>query len=183
MRPHDLLRLDAPLRPAGVPGWVAAALAETPWVVVRRATAAAGTIPVGVRGPTRADRFAVELDPATVAEVVRPEDLAERPGLPALDRARDVLAPTGWAWGPTGGVGFQLATGRPTVTAASDLDLVIRVPALPPRGRLGEVHAALPHDADCLIETPDGAVALRELVSGATRVLLRTPTGPRLVPA
>jgi phosphoribosyl-dephospho-CoA transferase len=179
MSPHDLLRLRMPVRPPEAPDWVAATLADAPWVVVRRATAAPGTIPVGVRGPTRAHRFAFDLDPTAVAGTVRPEDLAGRTGLPALDRARDVLDPAGWAWGPTGSVGFELATGRPAVTAGSDLDLVVRLATLPPRADLRRLHAEL--RADCLVETPDGGLALAELASGTRQVLLRTAAGPRLV--
>jgi phosphoribosyl-dephospho-CoA transferase len=178
--PHDLLRLGRSVSPAGAPEWVGTALAEAPWVVVRRATAGPGLIPVGVRGRTRADRFAFDLDPSTVAEVVRPEDLARRPGT-HLDRARDVLDPTGWVWGPTGSVGFELATGRPTVTPDSDLDLIIRAATLPPLHELRLLQQDLPPRADCLIETPDGALALAELVSGTRQALLRTAAGPRLV--
>jgi phosphoribosyl-dephospho-CoA transferase len=174
-RPHDLLRLGRPVRPAGAPAWVAAALADAPWVVVRRATAAPGTIPVGVRGPTRADRFAFDLDPTAVAGVVRPEDLADRLPAPAA-------ALQGWVWGPTGSVGYELATGRPTVTPDSDLDLILRVDTMPPREYLSRLHRDLPDRADCLVETPDGALALAELASGAARALLRTAHGPRLVP-
>lgn len=204
LRPHDLLRLSTPVARAAGPDWVAAALADAPWVVVRRATAGPGLIPVGVRGPTRADRFAFGLNPAAVAGIVRPEDLADpettpaaTPAAPApppipsapdrlsvlvaLERARDVLAATGWVWGPTGSVGFQLATGRPTVTPDSDLDLVVRVPALPPREELRRLHEHLPTRADCLIETPGGALALAELASGSRQALLRTAAGPRLV--
>jgi phosphoribosyl-dephospho-CoA transferase len=175
VRPHDLLRLRRPVDPDGAPAWVARALADTPWVVVRRATATPGTIAVGVRGRTRADRFAFDLDPAAAAARVRPEDLAHR--LPALAPALD-----GWVWGPTGSVGFELATGRQAVTPASDLDLLVRAATLPPLDELRRLHQALPDRADCLIETPGGAAALAELITGAPRILLRTETGPRLVP-
>lgn len=184
-RPHDLLRLSTPVRPAAAPGWVAVTLADLPWVVVRRATAGAGLIPVGVRGPARADRFAFALDPGAVAEHVRPEDLTDRgtrpdlPALTALAQARTVLA--GTVWGPTGSVGFELATGRPTVTPDSDLDLIVRAAILPPRDELRRMHRRLPARADCLIETPDGAFALAELAAGAAQALLRTGAGPRLV--
>jgi phosphoribosyl-dephospho-CoA transferase len=188
VRPHDLLRLAGPIGPAGAPGWVAEALAATPWVVVRRSRAGPGLIPVGVRGPNRADRFGFDLHPAAVAELVRPEDLAQhgagsapdrRPAWVALDRARAVLAAT--TWGPTGSVGFELATGRPTVTPDSDLDLIVRADTLPGRAELRRLHRELPDHADCLIETPGGAVALAELATGAPQVLLRTARGPRLV--
>jgi phosphoribosyl-dephospho-CoA transferase MdcG len=36
---------------------------------------------------------------------------------------------------------------------------------------------------DCQIEIDGGALALDELLSGASNVLVRTPTGPRLIAA
>jgi phosphoribosyl-dephospho-CoA transferase len=94
---------------------------------------------------------------------------------------------TGLRWGPTGSVGFELATGIPTATTESDLDLLIRVP----RGsavvlaRLAALHRAfgsLAARVDCQVETSAGAVALAELVGGPSDVMVRTAEGPRLVP-
>ncbi|WP_371658165.1 malonate decarboxylase holo-ACP synthase [Streptomyces sp. NBC_00280] len=200
VRPHDLLRLTRTrgIVPADAPGWVAPALNAAPWVVVRRDGARDGMrdgrIPVGVRGPTRAQRFALEIPAGTVAEVLAPEGLATRRGmesrnLPAF-RALHAVASvieeaTHLPWGPTGSVGFELAAGIPAVTATSDLDLMIRSATPPPRAVAERVHHALgrlPARVDCLIETDEGAVALGELVSSAGDVLLRTPAGPRLVP-
>jgi phosphoribosyl-dephospho-CoA transferase len=70
--------------------------------------------------------------------------------------------------------------------AGSDLDVLLRPVRLPTRVWLRGLHAAfqrLPAPVDCQIETDAGALALCELVSGARELLLRTPTGPRLVPA
>jgi Phosphoribosyl-dephospho-CoA transferase MdcG len=69
------------------------------------------------------------------------------------------------------------------VTASSDLDLLQRPTRLPVRATLMRLHVALrglPARADCQIETDDGAIVLSELLSGASEVLVRTPTGPRL---
>jgi len=196
VRPHDLLRLSQPLEliPRGAPHWVAAALRAARWVVVRRATALPGRVAVGVRGKARGQRFAMEIPDTTVTELLTPEDLAVRvaylkPALPAIRalRAASVLLDeAALPWGPTGSVGFELATGMRTVTASSDLDLVLRPDQLPTRPRLIRLHVALrqlPAHVDCQIETPDGALVLGELVSCASEVLLRTPTGPRLIRA
>jgi phosphoribosyl-dephospho-CoA transferase len=193
-RPHDLLHLARPgeLVPAAAPAWVAPALRVAPWVVVRRASAPPGHLPVGVRGRHRDERFALQIPMDHVAKVLPPDALTARagalPDLPAaraLHVVRPLLATTGLCWGPGGSVGFELATGLPTITADSDLDLVIRVERLLPRSELAALHAALrrlPARADCQLDTPTGALALAELVSGAGQVLLRTATGPRLVP-
>ncbi|WP_327001100.1 hypothetical protein OHA72_39045 [Dactylosporangium sp. NBC_01737] len=90
----------------------------------------------------------------------------------------------GHDWGPVGGVGFELATGRPTTTPASDLDVVVRCEALPGTGwaaALLDAFPVLPARVDCLVETTAGAVALAELATGADRVILRTAGGACLV--
>jgi len=192
-RPHDLLRLSAAHRPPpDVPAWAAAALNVTPWVVVRRSATESGLIPVGVRGTTRSERYAMEMEPSDVREVVAPEDLAHAaPGrdlaaMTTLQTVRPLLDGTGLAWGPTGSVGFELATGLHTATAESDLDLVVRVPGgladvLP---ALAAVHDGLRHLAarvDCQVETDWGAVALAELIGDQSDVMVRTVRGPRLI--
>jgi len=126
-----------------------------------------------------------------VREVVPPESLArmtscrELPALRTLECVRPLLDGTGLVWGPTGSVGFELATGHATATRDSDLDLLVRA---------GDVRSAFPRLAglhfglrcadgrvDCQVETSSGAVALAELVDGHPDVLMRTSNGPRLV--
>ncbi|MCI2421917.1 malonate decarboxylase holo-ACP synthase [Saccharopolyspora sp. K220] len=192
IRPHDLLRLNWPVTPATAPRWVVLALCRTPWVVARRALAAEGRVAVGVRGPHRAQRFALDVPLDAVAAVLPPEALtarahtlrAELPAVRALHAVRPRLDRTGLRWGPGGSVGFELATGLPAITRDSDLDIVLRVEHPPPLAELAAVQASLQDlsvRVDCQLDAPWGAVALAELLSGADRVLLRTPNGPRLV--
>lgn len=196
LRPHDLVRLARPLKavPRDAPEWVATALRAAPWVVVRRVVTSPGRVAVGVRGTARAQRFAMHIPDATVTEVLSPEALAVRaadmkPVLPAaraLRAAAPLLDEAGLPWGPTGSVGFELASGLRTVSPTSDLDLLLRSTRLPARTTLMRLHVALrrlPARVDCQVETDDGAIALGELLSGAPDVLVRTPTGPRLIPA
>jgi phosphoribosyl-dephospho-CoA transferase len=96
-------------------------------------------------------------------------------------------------WGPAGSVGFELASGRATVTARSDLDLVVDVsrlgsehwsgPVAPIVGSLWAALSTLSVRVDVLLEMTDGAVALCEFTracdEGGTFVL-RTTQGPRL---
>ncbi|MCY1545669.1 Phosphoribosyl-dephospho-CoA transferase [compost metagenome] len=87
-------------------------------------------------------------------------------------------------WGPTGGVGFQLATGIPVLHEASDLDLLLRTPISFSRQQARELLAALadaPCRVDLQLETPNGAVALREWAGESRRVLLKCAEGARLV--
>ena len=205
---HDLLRVRSPTaaRVEGpVPAWVESALRQAPWVVVRRGYVRAGLIPVGVRGPTRAQRCAAWLAVADVAERRSPEELwndtgngpalapattpireEKVPAMSALARIAPLLAP-GYRWGPGGSVGFELATGVATANASSDLDVVLRQPHRfePTEARAlyaSLVEAAAPARIDALLETAWGGVSLAELATEPVRVLLRTPDGPRLVP-
>ena len=137
----------------------------------------------------------MQIPDATVTEVLSPEALAVRtpahmkPVLPAaraLRAAAPLLDEAGLPWGPTGSVGFELASGLRTVSPTSDLDLLLRSTRLPARATLMRLHVELrrlPARVDCQVETDDGAIALGELLSGAPDVLVRTPTGPRLTPA
>jgi phosphoribosyl-dephospho-CoA transferase len=85
-------------------------------------------------------------------------------------------------------VGFELASGVPTATTSSDLDLLVRAPQ-PLSWEMAE--ALFTHLAkvsvriDVQIETPSGAFALAEYVrrgpDGQTMILLRTTDGPRRV--
>jgi phosphoribosyl-dephospho-CoA transferase len=194
VRAHDLILLDNPvaLLTGQEPEWVRAALTETPWVVVRRAIAAPGHLAVGVRGTLRDQRHALELAPAATIEVVRPEDLrppagacpSDTPAMTALRAAVPLLDGFGHRWGPTGSAGFELATRRPTTTHGSDLDLVVRVPVLPPAKHIAALArqlGALGARVDCQLDTNRGAVALAELARSPERVLFRTLTGPHLV--
>jgi phosphoribosyl-dephospho-CoA transferase len=195
-RPHDLLRLPGARVPhPDAPPWVSNALSVTPWVVVRRAAAPTGRIAVGVRGTSRSERYATAVDPDDVCELVAPEDLTnvmahgrrQLAAMRTLDTLRPVLDDTGLAWGPTGSVGFELATAIPAATPESDLDLLVRVPrdvsaALTLVAALHRQFRSLAVKVDCQVETPAGAVALAELVDGSSDVMVRTAAGPRLVP-
>ncbi len=192
MLPHDLLRLNpgaAAWLPAGAPAWAARALCDVPWVVVRRAEVPAARIAVGIRGADRSHRLAWTIPPGLAADTVAPQSLAavnparEVPALGALPAVRAIFGDL--RWGPTGSVGFELATGVPAATVTSDLDVVVRPAGEPSAspGRLRDVYEqlkSLPVRVDCQVETRSGAVALAELISDRDEVLVRTPHGPRL---
>ncbi|PMY78889.1 malonate decarboxylase holo-ACP synthase, partial [Pseudomonas sp. FW306-2-2C-D06B] len=83
-----------------------------------------------------------------------------------------------------GGVGYQIATGVEVVHADSDLDLLLRTPQPLARAQARELQDILdcaPCRIDVQLETPAGAIALREWAGFARRVLLKSPHGPRLV--
>ncbi|UTW06947.1 malonate decarboxylase holo-ACP synthase [Pseudomonas benzenivorans] len=195
-RPHDLLwGLGAEQLPDSAPAWALEALRQQPPVVVRRAVAAPGWVAVGVRGQSRDQRFATWMRLGDIRRRLSPERLASArgwhdhphshwPALRALSLLQAPLDGCGLAWGVTGSIGFELASGLAAAHAGSDLDLVLRTPAPLSRQRAGQLCALfgdLPGKVDVQLETPHGAVALREWASGATRVLLKAQDGPRLV--
>jgi len=197
---HDLIR---PLEPIALtadgpaPSWLGPALERAPWVVIRRGPVWDGMVPVGVRGSARHQRFAAFLPVAEVAQRRSPEDLVVSlgaikqqrrdavPALAALARVAPVLARRGSRWGPGGSVGFEIATGVPTATSSSDLDLILRQEGRIEPGEAGDLLAALaevagPARIDVLLETPMGGVSLADLAAMQARVLVRTLLGPRL---
>jgi phosphoribosyl-dephospho-CoA transferase len=189
--PHDLLWGMSPTQlPSDAPVWVRQVLEIDQPVVVRRAMVASGQIAVGVRGASRDQRYATLMSVDAVRRRVRPEELtagvyaSELPALRALIQLRPVMNELGLDWGITGSVGYQLATGIPAAHANSDLDLLVRVPQSFSRPRARDLLQHLddgPCRVDLQLETPFGAIALREWAGDSTRVLLKCPTGARLV--
>lgn len=196
--PHDLLRLgpDTPAF-ADAPAWVAASLERAPFVVVRRAYDLEGRIAVGIRGAVRSERFGSWIDPVHVREVLSPEVLrmkkpcSTRAALPAfrlLGTIMPICDSSGYAWGPAGSAGFELASGCPTVTDTSDLDLVMRAPEPLSRSIAKKLFdalsaAALEHKTriDVQIETCKGAFSLAEFARSGAHVMLRSADGVKLV--
>ena len=198
-QPHDLLRLSRLPSFDGEPDWVRTAFASAPFAVVRRAQTAFGVIAIGVRGNGRAQRYGTWAEAADVEAAIAPEDLAvslpadaERRALPAFALyaalRHEALYLDAFSWGPTGSAGFELVSGMPTVTATSDLDLLIRTPRTLSRERATQMLTELELHAqhagirvDVQLETPAGGIALAEWAAGKPRVMARHAQGPRLI--
>ncbi|ALL67001.1 Phosphoribosyl-dephospho-CoA transferase [Paraburkholderia caribensis MBA4] len=197
---HDIVRLRRLESFDNEPAWVRAAFARALFAVVRRAQAPAGWIAIGLRGAARNERYGTWARSDDIEVVLSPEALASLPCALAADRAglpvfvaldalrRDTSSLGSFMWGPTGSVGFELATGNPTATATSDLDLLLRIPDHLPRDEAQRLQARLDEHAahagiriDAQLETPAGGVALAEYASGKARVMARHASGPRLV--
>ena len=186
---HDLLWGMTPAHlPADAPAWALEAISAGQPVVVRRAIAEPGCVAVGVRGRLREQRFAAVMPVAAVQRRVEPEALwcvispRDLPAVRALAALRPVLA--GEDWGVTGSAGFELATGIEALHEQSDLDLLLRTPQRLTRGDAEELLAILntaPCAVDLQLQTPFGAVALREWAGRSRRVLLKTASGAHLV--
>lgn len=188
IRPHDLLWGLAPaMLPADAPAWVASALADGQPVVVRRAQVAAGQVAVGVRGIRRDQRYGTCMPAAAISRQVSPEALThctgqgDWPALQALYRLRGKLDAFGLVWGVSGSAGFELASGFAALHAGSDLDLILRTPEPLSREAARELLSLLEPGVDLQLQTPSGAVALREWAGGSRKVLLKAAEGARLV--
>jgi phosphoribosyl-dephospho-CoA transferase len=196
---HDLLSIDPDCLTAGSiaqPSWVRESLTSCPWAVVRRAQAPFGQIAVGVRGVTRSERWGGFCVKSLISKIVRTAELLvlarssshtlRTPRTPALkvlqeviERWRDLTLP----WGPTGSVGFELATGREVATEASDLDIAMRAPhriGVDQARSLWDRVTGLQTKVDVRVETPECGFSLEEYVcTSSGRILLRYPDGPR----
>lgn len=197
VRPHDLLKFNRSPLSSDAPPWAQAALTRIPFAVVRRAPHANGMVPIGIRGDTRAQRYAAYANHQDIEIIIGPEQLIDSDPssdrrtmgvFVALSRLRRVPRMAQYTWGPTGSAGFELATGVPTVRASSDLDLLLRAPDEMALGDAADVFADIQAEAamtgiriDVQIETPGGAIALAEWAAARPRTMLRTPNGPCLV--
>ncbi|MGJ7517144.1 malonate decarboxylase holo-ACP synthase [Pseudomonas baetica] len=188
---HDLL-WGMPLEqlPADAPAWVVESICAGQPVVVRRAVSAAGQVAVGVRGRLREQRFAASMAIDSVTRRVQPEQLChvdidrDFPAVRALKQLRPMLDDCGWAWGVSGSAGFELASGFAALHEGSDLDLILRTPQPLPRVQaqaLVQLLDAAVCVVDMQLQTPFGAVALREWAGASNRVLLKNATGACLV--
>jgi phosphoribosyl-dephospho-CoA transferase len=188
---HDLLwGLTPEQLPVGAPAWAVESIGAGQPVVVRRSLTAPDQIAVGVRGRLREQRYATSMAIAAIARRVRPEDLChvvptrDLPALQALSRLRPMLDASGWTWGVSGSAGFELASGIEALHERSDLDLILRTPQRLDRLQARELLAHLDASAcvvDMQLQTPFGAVALREWAGSARRVLLKDDRQARLV--
>lgn len=195
-RPHDLLwGLRPEQLPQEAPAWARAALGGHVPVVVRRAPAESGWVAVGIRGAAREQRYATWMCLSDISRLVTPQAVARAgrwrnhaqshwPALRALSELAPRLDALGLAWGVTGSLGFELASGIAAAHPDSDLDLSLRAPYHLPREwarTLCRLLDEAPGRVDLQLETPYGAVALREWAGEAPRVLLKTQHGPLLI--
>lgn len=197
LKTHDLIWInsDCNLLRSPMPEWAVASLARSPVVVVRRANAPLGWLPVGIRGRNRHERHGTMLRESDVSSYRTPESLAVEQAwnrsshsiggaaLHSLRLIADVAASQAISWGVVGSVGYELATGFPVTRENSDIDIIIRVVEIPALSSLHKFYRKLSMAScrvDALIETPTGAVSLEEFIRGPERLLIRTDSGVHL---
>jgi len=174
---------------AAAPPWVEASLTRAPFAVVRRERRV-GVICVGIRGATRSERFAADLDAREIERRITPEELAERsparahPVLSALAQAGAIARAYKIGWGPAGAAAFELATGLPVLSEESDLDLVLRLhPADERVPVLARAFTTLCARVDAELDFDDGCGTALNEAAAPGRLLVKTALGPRLVSA
>lgn len=192
--PHDLLWVNA-LDDVALPEWFSDADLKVRPVVVRRALTSVDRIAVGIRGNNRSQRHASYIKASSVVGQLTPEQLVERQGwhqqntlhpLPhwhTLAQIAQLMADLDLCWGITGSLAFELATSIPTANDNSDIDLRLLCPTPIEQGRCQHLAAQLgqlAQQADIQIETPNGAFAMNEWLSGQPTVLLKSDYGPYL---
>ena len=191
LQPHDLLwGMALSALPADAPAWVVDAVALDHPVVVRRALAPRGQVAVGVRGRDREQRYAAMMPRVDIRRCLRPEQLtcieSERdwPALRALRQIRPLMDLVGLPWGVAGSAGFELASGVAALHENSDLDLILRTQSFVSRSWAAELVQVLDRSEcriDVQLQTPAGAVALREWAGHSRQVLLKAEQGAWLV--
>lgn len=188
---HDLLwGMSADALAEGAPLWVKAVLQRGDPVVVRRAITAADQVAVGIRGQFRHQRYAAVMSRSTITRQLKPEaltqveihqfkHLAER-----LQSISSIMKNFSGCWGYTGSFGFELATGIATVTAQSDIDLLIRTEqpfAKQQAIELLETFQQAGLNVDIQLQLPQGGLALKEWARNSGKVLLKRPDGAVLI--
>ncbi|WP_379144888.1 malonate decarboxylase holo-ACP synthase [Paenibacillus sp. sgz500992] len=199
LNPHDLVRfrnIDSIIFDSPQPPWAIQSLMKAPFVVVRRAPILGCAVPVGIRGNRRNQRSAATIEIDNIIERVSPEELAFRKswrtnkhlqeiGISyALEFVDSILTQEGISWGPTGSIGYELASGINTATKNSDMDIIIRVSECLPVNTSKQLMNRLLQTTvkvDVQLETLKGCVILAEYARGESSIMLRTTDGPRLV--
>jgi phosphoribosyl-dephospho-CoA transferase len=198
LRAHDIVWLnqDAEVSPRHLPAWASESLGRTRAVVVRRALAGAGWLPVGVRGTARHQRHACFVRCRDIKSHCTPEWLSSPenwrrhactlktfPAWKALEAVSSCAARNHLIWGPVGSVGYQLATGVAAVSGTSDLDILLRLSARTDRNSLEkfyEVISLSDVSVDVILEGQSGAVNLAEYLRCPDRLLIKTNAGPHV---
>lgn len=188
---HDLLwGMPMSALPDDAPDWVIEAVRLDHPVVVRRALAPVGQVAVGVRGSRREQRYATFMALADIQRCLRPEQLTDAlgknhwPALQALAQIRQVMNASGLIWGVSGSAGFELASGIAALHEHSDLDLILRTPNFVSRRWAAQLLQRLDGAAchiDVQLQTPCGAIALREWAGASRQVLRKSASGAELV--
>ena len=167
------------------PGWINGVVtpAELMSVVLPDLTSTTSVRSAPSAGRPRADSNGLGRDPDSVPLQSRFGTIPAFRSL-ALLTGNQTWSSLPYAWGPGGSVGFELATGHPTASLQSDLDLVIYANDRLSVAEAKSLHTAaqnLPSVVDVRVETPVCGFSLTEYArQAAGPILLRTVSGVML---
>lgn len=191
---HDIVKFNNldQLEPISViPDWVYDAQSAANYGVVRRMPISNQLIPIGLRGNSREQRFGTFIHENHVVEVMTPNSLVNRIDrfndkfyYPILNEIRDQFQKFDLIWGPTGSIGFEIATSINVTTGKSDIDLSIYVETIE-ESLLEEVGKCLngfSKPIDVQVEVPNiGAFLLKDYLNNKDQgFIVRTAFGPHL---
>lgn len=191
LKAHDIVYFDSleQVQFIGeVPDWVLHQQPCQHYAVVRRMKTPENLVPIGLRGTKRNERYGAFLPKEAIVKHIRPFELGS-----AIEPAHrlyetfqmidPIFTSFGVRWGPTGSVGFELATKIAVTTRSSDIDLLISAQewSLETLQALDLALQKIPARLDIQVEIGDmGAAVLQDIVQHPDGFLLRTSTGPML---
>ncbi|MFC7686440.1 malonate decarboxylase holo-ACP synthase [Ureibacillus sp. GCM10028918] len=174
-----------------LPDWVNDAPAAKNFGVVRRLPITNKIVPIGLRGDSREKRFGAFIHENNITQVISPISLVNRMDMfngriytPALIRIKDEFEKYKLAWGPTGSVGFEIATSILVTTPTSDIDICLYLVQIDTEllEKVGNFIEGLDRRIDVQVEIPTlGAFLLNDFIKYAkTGFIVRTKFGPHL---
>jgi len=197
VEPHDLLQIAsvADLSGDNLPNWAKAVFPDSLTVVVRRSKILDDQIPVGIRGFKREQRFATYIEETAIQNVFTPyelvdgcnwenvaDDRKQLPAIKALPKVNKVLS--GYQWGISGSVGFELATQTNTAKLTSDLDLIWKpnhsIDKQAAKELLKNLNQFGVH-ADLQVIQGNNGFSLEEYANSSSTIMMKTLGDPILV--
>lgn len=191
---HDIVKFESIEhleKSIPIPDWAIGSPASKNFAVVRRMPIMDNKVPIGLRGDTREQRFGTFIDKNNILEVITPPSLVNRienfnnkPYYAALKSMKEQFEKMDILWGPTGSVGFELATSIKVTKKSSDIDLCIYMKQIQ-RELLMEIWRfleGLNQRVDVQVEIASvGAFLLNDYVKHEkSGFIVRTPYGPQL---
>ena len=136
MKVHDIVRfhtIEHLVHFTEIPAWIAHAKSAQNYAVVRRIPITE-KVPIGLRGNSRKERHACFINREAILEIIRPTDLVAKISsgraehyMSTLNDVKRIIAKHRLLWGPTGSIGFELATGIKVTNPYSDYDIAIYI--------------------------------------------------------
>lgn len=191
---HDIVKftnIDKLKHFTVVPDWVFNTKSASNYGVVRRMPISNKLIPIGLRGKSREQRFGTYIHEENIVEVITPNSLvkyidefSDRIYYPILKSIRDEFSKLHLSWGPTGSIGFEMATNINVTSIRSDIDMTLYIESIDEEllTEVGRFINTFDKQIDVQIEIPIiGAFLLNDYTrNNETGFIIRTPFGPQL---